>query len=202
MFFGIDDNYVRRYASYFGGAIVPHLYYESSFIQLSYIAHDPFNKDKKNFSLFQLMNPGLFAGALYEALAKPKTQQNESAHEPVVFPVWTVLTAAGNTIIYYTPGEKQTDFSFEDDKFFKVQLKPSLLVKNNVDWFVLRKHGWLAVSPGVGLRLYMGIPAFGITATYGYQRSYKIDLISKPVSEDVHYLEVGFDWDFNAMDGI
>jgi len=202
MFFGVDDNQIRRYAFYAGGSILPHLYYESSLMSLSYIAHDPLNKNKKNFSLYQVFNPALYGGLVYELLVPSQPQKETSSREPIVFPAWLILPAAGNIELYYTFGESQSDFNMSNETAYKWKLKPSLLLKNNVDWFMLRKHGWLSVNPGSGLRLYIGNPFAGITATVGYQRSYQIDFRNKPTYQDIRFLEVGLDLDINVADGV
>ena len=88
-----------------------------------------------------------------------------------------------NTSYYYLLNK------VKDEKF---GINAAVMVKNNTDLFILEKEKWMQVSPGIGLRIFIG-GVFGVSAEAGIEnRNILFFTQNKYVNKSNWFFTIGF----------
>jgi len=137
---------------------------EFDFIQFAWINKDPFNRDKRNVSVFPILDIGVFASLVYLS-----PDFNKFWLLPIVY-----TNSSHNFFLNGNP-----DYTFKKEK---IGFNAALFVKNNTSIYVFRKNNWFEVAPGVGVKLYYRHFALD----FGYERRYQF------VEHRKHHIQDGF----------
>lgn len=140
---------------------------EIDILQYVWINKDPFNKNKRNVSIFPVFDLGI--GSLISFL--------NPCSDLWLFPV--MITNSSHNLFLngnpdYTSGKEKVGFN---SAFF---------IKNNTSLYVFWKNNWLDVAPGVGVKLYYRRFALD----FGYERRYQFVEHKKPHIEDGFFFSI------------
>lgn len=139
------------------------------YVGWSYISNDPFNDTRDNYSVYQVLAP-LSLGLIGYGL-------NEIVDTTYHIYSSIILPALINSTLYYN-----IPLPVAKEGFFYV----APFIKNETDWFIMRKHDWVQISPGAGLRWQFG-GIVGLVLTTGYQRSFQNNFKAIPTYEDMWF---------------
>lgn len=169
-----------------GFSLTDRLIVETPILGISRIVDDPYNL-KGNYSFVPLAVPLIIMASLADS---------GNAHSNVVKAIDTGLfgvhCALNSTLFYTVTGRL---IKAKDSQTNQVIISP--FIKNETDWFIIRDTDWLQISPGAGIRVYVG-KAAGLNFSPGYQKSFQTDFKGHWKQKDMMFFNIGFDVDFDA----
>ena len=121
---------------------------EASPLNISWQKKDPHNKNKTNYSIFPLLDFCL------SYLVNRDSDQWEYNFSNLYSPYFLLNTS------HYLLMNKM--------KYNQPSLNVAFFIKNNTDLFVFEKNNWAQISPGIGLRFFIG-GFFGLTVEGGIE---------------------------------
>jgi hypothetical protein len=182
--YGYAGNTTQYLSINLGYPITNRLILDSPMFGVSYISEDPYNSySSDNTSFYQLLLPM----ATIFTVAGISGKKN-----PGFLPVLP-LALLNSTLYYSLTGEIHHKLPYLPKKTLGV----APYIKNDTDWFVLRHQKWLQISPGAGVRFQYGSDG-GLTVTPGVQRSFQSDFKGHWKKEDMLFLKIGLDFDFDS----
>ncbi len=155
-----------------GGAVPYSNFFEieSDFISVSWVNKDNANKNKKNVSVFTIIDMGLVMCTDYLLPEKIRAKN-------FLFPVF-LTNSSHNFFLRGNP-----DYTYYNEK---VGFNIAMFVKNNTNLYLFRENKWFEVVPGFGIKLYYNYLAVDI----GYERKYQIIQHEQPYSVDGFFFSI------------
>ncbi len=170
----------------FGFPLTERLIVEAPVLGFSRIIDDPYNTHS-NYSFVPLVIPLLTMAALADSgRAKSK------ATEVLVMSLAGVQSALNSAVFYTVTGKLQ---NARKSRSNYIIISP--FIKTETDWFIVRGNDWLQISPGAGIRAYVG-KAAGLDFSAGYQRTFQTEFKGHWKKQDMLFFGVGFDVDFDS----
>ena len=121
---------------------------EDSSFNISWQKNDPYNKNKTNYSIFPILDFGL------HFLVYKDSDQWELNPRNLLSPYFLL-----NSSHYFLINEMTYNFP---------TINLALFVKNNTDLFIFKKNNWAQLSPGFGVRIFLG-GQYGLTVEAGLE---------------------------------
>ncbi len=169
-----------------GFPLTERLIVEAPLLGISHIIDDPYNAGK-NYSFVPLAIPLLIMATVVDTV---------NANHKLIEAIDTGLAGlhcAMNSTIFYTVTGKLENAKKSNSNYVII----SPFIKNETDWFIVRDTDWLQISPGAGIRVYVGKSA-GLNFSSGYQRSFQTDFKGHWKKKDMLFFNIGFDVDFDT----
>jgi len=135
-----------------GGKLPLYKYYsiDAGFLNLTWLNKDYNNHQRRNFSLFPVIDWGLMF-LISQTIPKEILEKNEYS---------TMFITNASHVLHITG---------RIDENNPTHLRGSLIFKNYTDLFLFQQKNWLQVSPGVGIKLISGPIEFDL----GYERKFQ-----------------------------
>ncbi len=121
---------------------------EDSYVNFTWLKKDSYNKNKTNYSVFPILDFAM------HYLVYNNSDQWEFDPGTLLSPYFLLNSS------HYILTKKMTH------KFPELIL--AFFIKNNTDLFVIEKNNWAQLSPGLGVRLFLG-GQYGVVIESGYE---------------------------------
>lgn len=166
-----NHNNMNRFKLSTSGRITSRYIRESGSFNISWITKDSFNDNKKHYSIFPILDFGL------SCLLNKNLSYWEYFSKDLYSPYFLL-----NTSHYFLLNKMKEN---------SPSVNIAFLLKNNTDLFVLKKNKWAQVSPGIGVRIFIG-GMYGLTAEGGIEnRSIYIFNENKYINKSSLFLSFG-----------
>ena len=154
---------------------------ETDFINLSWTNSDPFNKNRRSFSIFPVVDLSMI---YLMSAALPRDKQETLWLLPLFF-----TNSSHNLFFLGNP-----DYQYNHEK---IGFNVAAFVKNSTNLYPFRKHAWMDTAPGMGLKLYYG----GGSVDLGIQRKWRFvnDTGTSHVDE-IFFSVTGHIYDFSSRE--